>query len=220
MNGIITGIKAGKNPRIKRSNVFLDGKFAFSLDTEVIFKQGLKVGQELSIGQIEGLTVSDRFQSCFNAALQFLSYRARSESETRTRLQKRGYEGTEIEKTIEQLKQTHLLDDAAFAEYWKENRNSFRPRSQRMLNLELRRKGLAGEIIKEATADVDETGNAYRAATAKARTITGTDYQVFRQKLGGFLQRRGFGYGVISKTVKQVWLERTGELSETEDPDS
>ena len=43
----ITDIKTGKR-REKRVNVFLDGRFAFSLLAEVAAQEGLKVGQELS----------------------------------------------------------------------------------------------------------------------------------------------------------------------------
>jgi regulatory protein len=210
----ITAIRAGKNPRSQRSNIFLDGKFAFSLDNEVIVKQKLKTGLELSSAEIDLLTGSDRFQRCLNAAFRFLSYRPRSEAEIRERLQKHGHNDEEIKKVLTHLERLGLLDDAAFAEFWKENRNSFKPRSQRLLKMELRRKGVESEIISEVVEDVDETANSYKAAMVKARTLSVTDYQVFRQRLGSYLQRRGFDYRVINNTVKKVWQERTGILEE------
>jgi regulatory protein len=211
----ITAIKAVKNPRIQRSNIYLDSKFAFSLDNEVIVKEKLKAGLELSPKEVGLLTNADAFQRCLNAAFRFLSYRPRSESETRERLQKHGYESEEIEKVVAQLKRLALLDDTAFAEYWKENRNSFRPRGQRMLKMELRRKGVESGVIDEVIDDVDEAENAYRAASSKARTLSVSDYQVFQQRLGGYLQRRGFSYGVINKIVEQTWQERTGTAADS-----
>jgi regulatory protein len=213
----ITAVRGVKNPRIQRSNIYLDGKFAFSLDNEVIVKEKLKVGLALSDAEIELLSRSDTYQRCLNAAFQFLSYRPRSESETRARLKKHGYEDEEIERTVAQLKRLNLLNDTAFAEFWKENRTSFRPRSQRMLKMELKRKGVETEVINEVIEDVDEAENAYRAAMSKARTLPAADYQVFRQRLGGYLQRRGFSYGVISKTVKKAWQERTREAGSAPD---
>jgi regulatory protein len=214
----ITAIRAVKNPRIQRSNIYLDGKFAFSLDNEVILKESLRVDRQLSAAEIELLTKSDQFQKCLNAAFQFLSYRPRSEAETKIRLQRRGYTDEEIERVIAQLKRLNLIDDAAFAEYWKENRSSFRPRGQRMLKSELRQKGVEREVIDEAVGNVDERDNACRAARLKARTIPAGDFQIFRQKLGGYLQRRGFGYGVINSVVKQAWEERTGAFQIETDP--
>ncbi len=211
LNSKITAIKAGKSLRLKRSSIFLDGRFAFSLDNTVILKENLQVGQTLSEKEVESLAGADRFERCLNAALLFLGYRPRSESETRTRLQKRGYTGLEIDRVVERLKNLRLLNDAAFAEYWKENRTTFKPRGQRMLKSELRRKGVDAVTISESIEGIDELDNARRAAGAKARTLKVTDYQIFRNKLGSYLQRRGFDYGVISKVVKQVWEERTGE---------
>jgi regulatory protein len=111
------------------------------------------------------------------------------------------------------LERSGLLDDKAFAEFWKENRNTFRPRGQRLLKLELRRKGVQSPIIEEVTENVDEPENALKAAVARARTIPAGDYQVFRQRLGNYLQRRGFSYRVINTAVKKAWQERTGNSS-------
>jgi regulatory protein len=211
VNGKITAIKAGKNPRIQRSNVFLDGKFAFSLDNEVIVKKLLKVGRELSADDVRELTKADQFRRCLNAAFHFLSYRPRSEAETRIRLQRRGYEAEDIERTISELKRLELVNDTTFAEYWKDNRNSFRPRSQRAVKQELRQKGVQRDVIDDVVNNLDDAENAYRAAVTKARSLRVTDYQIFRQRLGGYLQRRGFNYGVINNAVKKCWLERTSQ---------
>ena len=136
----ITALRVSRG-RKKRVNVFLDGKFAFSLETEVVAKEGLQVGQELSISQIEALARSDQFQRCLNAAAHYLSYRPRSESEIKERLHRRGFNGDSVEAVIAKLKEQGLVDDVAFAQFWKDNRESFSPRSQRLTKLELRRKG-------------------------------------------------------------------------------
>jgi hypothetical protein len=56
VKGKITAIKAGRNPRVRRSNVYLDGKFAFSLDNEVVVKEKLRVGLELTSAEVDMLT--------------------------------------------------------------------------------------------------------------------------------------------------------------------
>jgi regulatory protein len=205
----ITDLKSGKNPRAQRSNVYLDGRFAFSLDNEVIAREKLKVGKELSPAEISKLAGADRFHLCLNSAFQFLTCRPRSESETRERLEKKGYDSQEIDMVITRLKEMRLLDDSSFAEFWKDNRNSFKPRSQRMVGLELRRKGVESEIIREVVGNIDDAENAYRLAVSKSRTLAKSDFQVFRQKLGSYLQRRGYNYGVINAAVKRVWQEQT-----------
>ena len=142
----ITKLTAGKS-REKRVNIFLDGKFAFSLLAEVAVKEGLQVSQELTASQMEALTRSDRFHRCLNAAIHYLGYRPRSEAEVRQRLQRRGFDSDCTEKVLTQLKEQGLVDDTAFAHFWKENRESFSPRSQWLTRLELQRKGLDSSII-------------------------------------------------------------------------
>jgi len=203
----ITALRIGKG-RKKRVNVFLDDRFAFSLEAEVVIKEGLQVGQELSASQIEALARSDHFHRCLNVATHYLGYRPRSEFEVRERLQRRGFDDNTIGVVIAKLKEQGLVDDMDFARFWKENRDSFSPRSQWLTKLELRQKGVAGDIIDQVVGTIDDDDSAYRAALSKARRLSRSDYQGFRRRLGEYLKRRGFGYGVINHTVERVWEEQ------------
>jgi regulatory protein len=202
----ITALRVGRR-RGKRINVFLDGGFAFSLEAEVAIREGLEVGQELSADQIEALTRSDCFHRCLNAAAHYLGYRPRSEFELRERLQRRGFDGDNVDAVLAKLKEQGLVDDMAFAQFWRDNRQSFSPRSQWLTKLELRQKGVAADIIDQVVDAVDDD-SAYRAALSKARSLSPSDYQSFRRRLGEYLKRRGFGYGVISHTVERIWQEQ------------
>jgi len=203
----VTALRMGRGKE-KRLNVFLDGRFTFSLGAELAIKEDLQIGQELSTDQTEALTKSDRFQRCLDAAFHYLGYRPRSESEVRERLRRRGFEGHCIEAAIARLKELGLVDDVAFAQFWKENRESFRPQSQRLIRLELRRKGIVSEIIDQVTGDVDDGDSAYRTALHKTRQWPLSDYPSFRRRLGEYLKRRGFAYEVINHTVERIWQER------------
>ena len=202
----ITALRVGRGQR-KRVNVSLDGRFAFSLEAEVAIKEGLQVGQELSTSQIEALARSDHFHRCLNAANHYLSYRPRSESELRERLHQRGFNGDSVEAVLAKLKEQGLVDDMAFAQFWKGNRESFSPRSQWLTKLELRQKGVANNIIDQIADTIDDEDSAYRAALSKARSLSLSDYQSFRRRLADYLKRRGFGYGVINHTVERLWQE-------------
>ena len=204
--GKITGLHTGKR-REKRVNVYLDDKFAFSLQADVAVKEDLQVGQELTANQIEALATSDRMQRCFNAATRYLSYRPRSEAEVRQRLQQRGFDGGGIEAALTRLKEQGLVDDAAFAQFWTDNRETFSPRSQWLTRLELRRKGVADETIDDVVDAVDDGDSAYRAALSKVRHLPLSDYQSFRRRLGEYLKRRGFSYEVINYIIERIWQE-------------
>ncbi len=205
--GKITKIAAGKRPA-KRLNVFLDGKFYFSLLAEVAAREGLRVGQELSASEIEELAKSDRYHRCLNAASRYLSYRPRSEAEIRQRLQQRGFDNDSNEKVLARLKEQGLIDDLAFALFWKDNRESFKPRSRWLTGMELRRKGLADSIIEQVVGEVDDSDSAYRAALSRASRLSPSDYEDFRRRIGEYLRRRGFNYEIIKDTVERIWRER------------
>jgi regulatory protein len=207
----ITALHARKG-RSKRVNIYLDGKFAFSLEAEVALKEGLKKGQELSPERIEEIASENSYRRCYDAAALFLSYRPRSEPEVRERLSRRGFPAASIDAVITRLKEQGLVDDTAFAQFWTENRDSFSPRSRWLTGQELRRKGVDEEIINQAVGTLDDEDSAYRAARKKARNLPRHDFQDFYHRLGDHLQRRGFSYGVIKSIVNRLWNELEDEL--------
>jgi regulatory protein len=202
----ITDLRSGKRSD-KRVNLFLDGKFAVSLGLIEVASEGLKVGQELSDDRIQSLLAALKTNRCLDTAYRYLGYRPRSEAELRDRLERRGFAPEEIENTIVKLKEQGYLDDTVFARFWKENRETFNPRSRFATSRELKKKGVADDVVKEVVGEIDEVESAYRASINKAHHLSGLDYEHFYRKLGDYLKYRGFGYGVISQTVKRVWQE-------------
>ena len=191
----------------RRLKVFLDGKFAFNLEAEVAARADLKVEQELDGAQIEALTRQDQHHRSLNQALRYLSYRPRSEAELREKLRQKGVALPDIENVLVRLKERGLLDDAGFAQFWKENRQSFSPRSKRLVQLELKRKGIPDDVIERVAGEINDEDGAYRAALSKARRLELSDYQLFRRRLGSYLKRRGFDYETINRTVARIWQE-------------
>jgi regulatory protein len=205
----ITGLKPGRG-RAKRVSISLDGKPALNIEAEVFARQMPRVGQELSQEQIEALKRQDERQRCYNTASRYLAYRPRSESELRQRLRKRGFAAESIDTVVAELAEKGLVNDAAFARFWKENRDTFSPRSRWLVSAELRQKGVAAYVIEQVTGQADDIQSAYRAAQKKAGRLPLGDYQVFRHRLGDFLMRRGYGYGVVQETVARLWRELGG----------
>ena len=141
-----------------------------------------------------------------NAAHRLLSYRPRSSDELRRRLS-RNFPANEVENTVTLLKERGLVDDVAFAHFWKESRERHRPRGVAMLRSELLRMGVAREIVEETLDGVDEEEGAYRAAQKVVRRLEGMDYNSFRKKVGGYLQRRGFSFSAVKGVVERTWRE-------------
>jgi SOS response regulatory protein OraA/RecX len=68
--------------------------------------------------------------------------------------------------------------------------------------------GVLNDAIEQAVAGMDDDENAYRAALQKTHRGAPADYQSFRRRLGNYLRRRGFNYGIIVHTVDRIWQER------------
>lgn len=194
---------------LPRVRVFVDGEFAFSLDP--LLAAELRLEQELDAATQERLTAADEGRRALDSALRFLASRPRSEGEVATRLGQKGYSSTAIALARERLAALGLLNDAEFARYWVEQRQQFRPRGAVALRAELRARGVAADTAAQAAAATDEVTAACRAGRARLRALRGLDHTAFRRRLGGYLQRRGFGYAACNAAVAHLWAEQTGE---------
>jgi regulatory protein len=204
-----------KNPN--RVNIHLDGEFAFGLAR--IVAAWLRVGQELSEEKIEQLQHEDARERAYQQAMLFLSYRARSESEIRQNLRKHEIPEPVIEQTVERLRQNGLANDDQFARAWVENRSAFRPRSRRLMAMELRQKGLNDEAVGSALENVDDKALAYEAAQKRVARLKGLEWNEFRKKMSDFLARRGFSYSVVAPVVTRVWNEAHNQEHHYEEED-
>jgi regulatory protein len=207
----ITGLEVQKRNK-ERVNVYIDGAFAFGLN--IMDAAKLRKGQTLSDAEIAELQQHDAVVKAVDSAANFLSYRPRSSTEVRQNLQKKKYDPDVIDAAMERLRTLGYLDDAAFARFWVENRDTFKPRSPMALRVELRQKGVPDAIIREVVESVDADDAASRAARKKLRRYRGSTVRDFKRKLGGFLQRRGFRYEVVNDVLNTL----IAELEET-DPD-
>jgi len=211
MAGIITALRIQKRDK-GRVSVYIDEEFAFGLSRQV--SGWLVVGQELSDEKIRELQESESREKAYHRALNFLSYRPRSEAEVRRNLIKHDTPEDCIEDILERLRQLDLVDDRQFAETWVENRSTFRPRGRRALFSELRAKGIHNETIDEVLQNLDEDDLAYRAAQKKFRQYRSFAWPDFKKKMLGFLVRRGFNYGVAALAIKKIWSDNQPGLSD------
>jgi regulatory protein len=143
-----------------------------------------------------------------DAALRLLAYRARSEAEVRRRLSRR-YPIDVIERAIAALRETGHLNDKAFTQFWVQNRQQYRPRSQRLIRQELLSLGLSRDLIQETLEGYDEEANAYYAGRKVSQRLASKSdsEEKFRQRLWDYLKRRGFDHAATAEAVNQLWRE-------------
>src|SRR5215212_1937714 len=145
MEGYVTAIEPQPRRGGKRVNIFLNDRYALSLPLELA--DSLRIGQFVSSEQFDTLHGGDERTRALDAALHFLGYRPRSESEIRTRLRTKGYAEVVIDQVMARLTELKLVDDQSFAAYWAEQRQGRAPRGRRLIDRELRSKGVSVDAI-------------------------------------------------------------------------
>lgn len=213
----ITALEIQKRNK-ERVNVYLDGEYAFSLN--VIKAAALRKGQELTEAEIAALQGEDSVGQAVDSAARFLAYRPRSTAEVRRNLFEKGMPDAVIDQAVERLEQMGYLNDHAFAKFWMENRQNFKPLSQRALRYELRQKGVSDDIIDGVLGGLEDEKAAYNAAQSQVRRLRNTTPENFRVRLGVFLQRRGFSHhtvhDVINRLIEEIRTEDETYFSETQ----
>lgn len=202
MAGIITALKIQEGNK-ERVNVFLDGKFALAMTA--VAAAALRKGQYLSDAEIDQLKQADERDKAYNQAIRFLGFRPRSQAEIERHLREKKYSPEVVTETVERLRREQYLDDEAFARFWLENRERFRPRGRQALRYEMRQKGLPGDVIETTLNELDEDESAWTAVENKLSRWKNLDELSFKQKVMAFLSRRGFNYEIASQTANRAW---------------
>ena len=195
---------------LERINVFADDQFLIGVNALIVLQLGLEVGQELSPSQLDQLRSEEALQKAVDRALNYLSFRPRSREEVRRYLRRKETPAELIGSVMERLDRLDLVNDRAFASFWIESREQFSPRGSRALKNELRMKGVEREVTDELVNDEKDEERALKAGEKKAFSlvrIPDIDYATFRTRLGSFLQRRGFGYEITTRTVRKLWQD-------------
>lgn len=198
----ITAIKPQKNK--KGVNIYLDGKFAFRIDLEGFVKSRLKIEQKISDKRIKEIISEAKFQEVYSKLLNFVTMRPRSESEIKSWMVKKKVNEILKDKLIKKIKKLGLADDGKFARWWIEQRLAFKNKSLFDLKNELRAKGIKKEVVEDILAEVniDELSSAKKLVEKNMYKWSRFPERIAKQKINGFLSRKGFSWETIRKVIK------------------
>lgn len=147
-------------------------------------------------------------ESAYDAAVRYLGPRPRSVLEVRRHLAKKRYDEREVAEAIGRLRDQGYVDDAAFARYWLEQRDRYRPKGPYALRSELRAKGVTRDVIDSALADTAEGRNeavsalaALQPRLARWRELSERERKA---KAQSFLAQRGFSFEAIEEVLARL----------------
>lgn len=214
----ITNIsQAVKNP--DRVNVFVDGKYRFSLDISQVIDLGIKVGNEYSEDELIELETESQFGKLYARALEYSLMRPHSKREVKDYLWRKtretkyksrktgeiksrpGVSQSVADRVLSKLEEKGYVDDEKFARWWVESRNLTKGSSLRKLQSELQAKGVDRTTIERLLNESDRHDeDEIKKIIAKKRGKYSDE-----QKLIAYLARQGFAYDDI-KTALSVDL--------------
>lgn len=151
----------------------------------------------------------DYDQKLLDYSLKLISIRPRSTSELKLKLvgyaAKHKKPAAQIEEVIARLSEQNLLNDEEFARWWVWQRKTFRPKSGRLITLELAARGVAKEIITKVLANFSgDYEDAKKIADKKARLLTKLPFDQVKTKLSSLLARRGFSWETIQRVIDEM----------------
>lgn len=153
--------------------------------------------------------------------LDQLTGRARTRSELADKLASKGVPDEVGHRLLDRFEEVGLVDDAAFAREWVEQRQRGRGLARRALARELRRKGVEDEVAREALEEVDddsEEASARRLVRARLRAVSSLDRDRATRRLVGMLARKGHSSAVAFRVVRAE-LDAVGLPGGSDDPD-
>jgi len=199
----ITSIKPQKNN--KRVNIYLDGDFAFGLDLENFVKHNLRVEQELSQEEIDAIKYKGEVSKVFAKVLRFAMMRPRSKKELDDWFKRKKIELPLYAPLLKRLKKFELIDDTKFAQWWVGQRIQFKNKSKKELQFELRKKGIANDIIRVTldSVEIDESKSAYDLLLKRSFQWKRFETDEVKNKMYGYLMRKGFGWDTVKSAVEK-----------------
>jgi regulatory protein len=145
--------------------------------------------------------------------LDQLTGQARSRKELADRLAKRNVPDEIATRLLDRFEEVGLVDDEAFARLWTTSRQSSKGLARRALAQELRRKGVADEVAREALDELDpadEEASARDLVRRKLRTMSRLDDTTKTRRLLGMLARKGYPSGMAMAVIREEVKEISG----------
>ena len=200
----VTDIKQQKKDK-SRYSVYIDGEYAFSLIMEDILYFGLKIGEDISDSVYDYITETTLYIKAQDSALKYLGYRMRTEKEIEDRLISEDYGEEVCQKVMDFLKKYNYVNDREYCEKYIRETMKLRPKGSYLIKTELKNRGVAEEVVEEAVrrAGIDELSVAEELLEKKYEGFADMDNKEL-SRVYGYLQRRGFSYGVIKEAVADL----------------
>lgn len=202
----ITKIETGKRNN-ERVNIYIDEEYSFSISLELVYKEGLKVNDQVNIEKLSKLASEDNYLRCKNSAIKIIERSYKTEKEMKDKLILKGYDEKSIERTLKFLREYNLINDENYTRMFvKDKVNS---EGKRKIKYTLIKKGIDSNVVEHELSKILSENLkeiALELALKKYNVLKKreTDKYKLSQKLYRFLVTKGYDFDLISEVVKEV----------------
>ncbi len=190
-------------PQIKdkrRCNIFIDGRFYCGLALETTVKYRLKVGRKVEPEFLSEIQMESEKNNALDKALTHISATRKTEKEVRVFLKTKGYLPSVCNYVIQKMKEYNFLNDTDYAQAYAEAVG--KKKGNRLIKMELRRKGVSEEEIEDALSNVDDSVQVETAKAVLFKYMRGKQPdKINLQKAYKYLLGKGFDYEVAREAL-------------------
>lgn len=204
-----------------RKNIYADGQFLAGISAEALIRLGLRTGDDISPEQIHALKQTEELVSARATALRFLATRPRTVREVHDKLRERKFADEQIQRVISDLRSSGLLNDTEFTRTFIRDSLALKPSGRILLKRKLLLLGIDKSTVESAFEELSPSAKqeeqAWKAAQQFLRRQekrVSQDPLKLRQRLTGFLARRGFTWDLIEPVVSRALTQDKEESHE------
>lgn len=202
----ITKIEYQKNNK-DRVSIYLDGKFEFGIDLNIMIKYSLSKDMELEDEFILEILIEEDKAKAYNYAISVLSRSSKSEKELRLKIIQKGYDLELVNVIIDKLKANKYIDDEDYTDRFIHDKINISKYGKRKIKEALYNKGIDRPIIEEKLNLIstdDEIDRAYTLGEKKLKNLSDVENAKKYVKVSNFLINKGFEYETVRKVVNKL----------------
>ena len=194
----------------QKYRIFLDGESAFAVYKGELSRYHLEEGAVLPPEVYEELVNRVLKKRATLRAMHILERTDKTEAQLRRKLEESEYPKEAVESAIAYVTSYGYLDDRRYAEHYIEWKKQGKGKAR--LKMKLVQKGISREIIEEVleSTDFGETREMIRQIILKKRKTDIPMNEKEKQRLYGFLMRKGFSSSDILAVMREEeWRNNT-----------
>lgn len=186
----------------RRANLYLDDKFYAGVSIELIMKNGLKKGMEISKEFLDEIILEDEKGKALDKAVKYISSTLKTTRQIREYLKKKEYSPQTIDYVIDKLIEYKYLDDEAYAKAFIATYSS--KYGKMKLISALKSKGVSENIIDDVFSDEDIKMDDSLVKTAEKYLRNKERNNDTYMKLSRFLYSRGYEFDEIKSYINNL----------------